>query len=513
MWAAALVVGCGALTPPAEFPVEKISVPDDSQIYTPEARPEGVVGGKRSAEVEAELLEALRERGDKPTADGALGAAASWALREHHEGRRFGLITLDAASRHFGFGGVPLFFVVFSTTDSSLWRDFIAAVPKNVPLSRYGIRVSPAGHSGAMVLGNMEGSYESIQRSYEPGQSVTLTGELSSRYTKAMVFLTKSDGKVDEKTLPGRSFNETFQLDAPGTYRLEVMGDSKDGPTIVINLPLYVGVPEPVARGVEGALAEPAVAEPRLMELLNQARTAAGVRPVLPDEQLEAIARSHSEDMVSHNFFAHVSPKSGSPADRARRAELLVSQFGENLGLGGTPEEIHEGLMGSPGHRMNLLIPDYTHVGIAVEEGDSGLVATFNFARRPPPSDVPATPAAIDAALRELRTQRGLKPYASDPIYRSVAQAGAEKLASGADSDEAQEAMSAVMQREVNRLNSTRPAHCTSVFELLELPQLRELSTLFAADLGRVGIGAKLREDQKGKRLSTVLVFDGPACK
>lgn len=513
VWVAVVVVGCSSSPAVVRFPVEKISVPDGSQIYTPEARPEGVVGGQRAQQVEAELVAALRERGYNPVADGALGSTASWGLRELNEGRSFGLMAVDTASRYFGFGGVPVLFMVFSPNDSSAWREALAAFPKNVALTRYGIRVSPEGHSGAFVLGNMEANYESIQRAYDPGQSVTLTGELESRFKNAMVFLTKPDGNVEEKKLPSRAFNETFQLDAPGSYRIEVMGDGKEGPQIVINLPLYVGVSDSLPRGVGSDVVEPDVAERRLMELLNQARVAAGAKPVVADAELEAVARSHSEDMASNNFFAHVSPNSGSPGDRAQRAQLLVSAFGENLGWGGTPEEIHQGLMDSPGHRKNLLTPEYTHVGLAVEKGDSGLVATFNFARRPRPSDVPQSPAAVDAALRELRSQRGLKPYAADPIYRSVAQAGAEKLATGADREEADQAMRAVFQREVNRLNSSRPANCTSVFELLELPQLGEISTLLEADLGRVGIGAKLLEDKRGKRLATVLIFDGPACK
>jgi len=43
--AASLGVGCSATTGLARFPAERISVPDDSQIYTSAARPDGVVGG------------------------------------------------------------------------------------------------------------------------------------------------------------------------------------------------------------------------------------------------------------------------------------------------------------------------------------------------------------------------------------------------------------------------------------------------------------------------------------
>jgi hypothetical protein len=153
---AVLGAGCSSSSTPVRFPVEKISVPDGSQIYTPEARPEGVVGGRRAKEVEAELVAALSELGHSAVADGALGATASWGLRELHEGRTFGLMAVESASHYFGFGGVPVFFVPFSPDDSSTWRDTLAAIPKNLPLTRYGIRVSPGGYSGALVLGSME---------------------------------------------------------------------------------------------------------------------------------------------------------------------------------------------------------------------------------------------------------------------------------------------------------------------------------------------------------------------
>jgi hypothetical protein len=68
-------------------------------------------------------------------------------------------------------------------------------------------------------------------------------------------------------------------------------------------------------------------------------------------------------------------------------------------------------------------------------------------------------------------------------------------------------------KREIDRLGSARPAYGTSVFELLELPQPGQIATLLAPDLGGVGLGAQIREGDKGKRLFTVVVFDGPSCK
>jgi hypothetical protein len=94
-----LCAGCAAGAGSARFPVEKIPLPEGSQIYAAEPRPDGVVGGPGARQVEADLLEALRPRGEKASADGALAGTACWALRETHEGRRIDFISGDIASR------------------------------------------------------------------------------------------------------------------------------------------------------------------------------------------------------------------------------------------------------------------------------------------------------------------------------------------------------------------------------------------------------------------------------
>jgi uncharacterized protein YkwD len=488
-------------------------LPDASEIYMAEARPDGVTGGPGADSVQAEMVDMLRARGAEFQADGALGATACWILREANEGRQVDAISVDMASRRFGFGGVVAGIAAFDMGNRDGLRENVETMPKNVPLSRYGVCVSPAGRSGAVVLGNMEATYESIPRAMEPGQSVTLKGALASRFQSATVYLTKADGTVAQKDLSGVRFQETFLLDRPGVYRLEVMGNDRHGPSIVINLPLYVGVPEPPARGASGAVSDPKEAELRLLELLNKARVTAGVRPLRSDDELVEVARSHSEDMSDHGFFAHVSPSTGTPDDRARRAKVLASRFGENIGLGSTPEEVHEGLMNSPGHRMNMLLAEYTHVGIAAEKSEGSLVVTVNFARRPNPADLPKSTAEVETAVRNLRTQRGLKPHEPDPVYRGAAQSGADALASGAARKDIARAVQAGVEREVNRLRTSRPEACIVELELLELSQLTTVPHLLSPNLGRLGVGTRLAEDKKGKRLSTIFMLDGPACQ
>jgi uncharacterized protein YkwD len=514
MLAAALLCwGCTVPSGPARFPQETIAVPGDSDVYSAAARPEGVVGGSKAVRLQADLTAALDERGDRAEADGALSATASWALREVHAGRPIDLVSSDYASRHFGFGGVVFLSMVFATDDAATWRKGLASLPSNIPLTRYGIRISPSGDSAAVVLGSMEGSFEPIQRAFDPGQQVSLKGEVGPRFESCHVFLTKPDGKVEEKHLKSRAFNASFTLTDAGKYKLEVMGDGETGPVIVANLPLYVGIPEPAATAVSGAVVEPEQAEPRLLDLLNRARAAAGVAPLRVDAELRTLAQAHTEDMVSHEFVSHVSPNTGSPQDRARRAGLLISAFGENVATAATPEVVHEGLMSSPGHRANMLRAEFTHVGIAAGKNKIGLVVTIAFGRRPNLNAIPATLAEVETAVRQLRSGKGLSAVAIDPVYRAGAQAAADALATDQGDAYVTLALQTALQREVNRLHTTRPSACTFSLELLELRQLEDIPALALPSVQRLGIGARLHRTAKGTSLATVFMFEGEACK
>jgi uncharacterized protein YkwD len=83
------------------------------------------------------------------------------------------------------------------------------------------------------------------------------------------------------------------------------------------------------------------------------------------DEALRDVAFAHSTDMAEHDFFGHVSAISGDPEARLRRAGVVVSAYGENIAQADSPENAHDSLMSSPGHRAVMLDAQFTHVGIA----------------------------------------------------------------------------------------------------------------------------------------------------
>jgi uncharacterized membrane protein required for colicin V production len=116
-----------------------------------------------------------------------------------------------------------------------------------------------------------------------------------------------------------------------------------------------------------------------VFDLLNLARLDAGVSPVAWSEALAEVALGHAYDMYLDGFFAHDSPTTGGLGDRLRAASITFRFAGENLALAVTPQEIHRGLMESPGHRANILGPEYRRVGVAVVSGRLGLMTVQVF--------------------------------------------------------------------------------------------------------------------------------------
>jgi uncharacterized protein YkwD len=120
--------------------------------------------------------------------------------------------------------------------------------------------------------------------------------------------------------------------------------------------------------------------EAQMLELVNSERAKAGVKPLDADPELTEVARRYSADMFARGYFSHVSLEGKSPFDRIREAGIPFLAAGENLALAPTLSLAHTGLMNSPGHRANILRPQFGRVGIGIMDGGiRGLMVTQNF--------------------------------------------------------------------------------------------------------------------------------------
>ncbi len=124
-------------------------------------------------------------------------------------------------------------------------------------------------------------------------------------------------------------------------------------------------------------------AEEEMLVLLNKERTARGLNPMVMDDVLRRVARAHSEEMFRLGYFSHNSPTdlTHTPVDRLFKERYFFITSGENLAFAPTVEAAHAGLMASPGHRSNILTPEFTRVGVGVQDaGLYGRMFTQEFA-------------------------------------------------------------------------------------------------------------------------------------
>jgi uncharacterized protein YkwD len=109
--------------------------------------------------------------------------------------------------------------------------------------------------------------------------------------------------------------------------------------------------------------------------LVNRERAEHGETPLTLNGQLERAAEGHSLEMVTADYFQHVSPTGETPFDRIRAAGYIPGPdvgyvIGENLAWGtlvlATPKAIVEAWIASPGHLANILESRYRQTGIGV---------------------------------------------------------------------------------------------------------------------------------------------------
>lgn len=112
-------------------------------------------------------------------------------------------------------------------------------------------------------------------------------------------------------------------------------------------------------------------AEQEMLRLLNKERTDRGLPPLELDVRVLPVARQHSEEMFRLKYFGHQSPTLGSPFDRLQAAKISYTRAGENLAYAHSVAIAHRGLMESPGHRENILRPEFTRIAIGVMSAGS----------------------------------------------------------------------------------------------------------------------------------------------
>lgn len=327
-----------------------------------------------------------------------------------------GLTLPDAQPLLFGVGVVPL--------DGGATRMLVAVLERAVELAPLPVGVERRGH-------------------------VSLQGRLLGARTRPRLDVVGPSGQWRSFDVglaaDGRFSARVECVDGPGAYQIEVLADGAYGPEVVANFPVYCGVDPPDAIAMEVELLEPSVSAEQLARAnflyLNEERQRRGLPPLSWDPKAAQIAARHSRDMADNGYVGHRSPTTGEVMDRFDAAGVDVVAVRENVARGYGPKGIHESLMGSPGHRVNMLATDVTHVGVGVVVGEPEtdmpgaarpILATQNFVRMPqtdvPVRDlVPTLRARVDAR----RTEEGLPAIGWDDQLSAIAQRFANAVGRG----------------------------------------------------------------------------------
>ncbi len=112
-----------------------------------------------------------------------------------------------------------------------------------------------------------------------------------------------------------------------------------------------------------------------VLEIVNKERKANGLKPLTLNKELSNVATVKSQDMINKGYFDHTSPTYGSPFDMMKSFGISYKAAGENIAKGQkTPSEVMNSWMNSPGHRANILSPNFTELGVGVAKDSKGTI-------------------------------------------------------------------------------------------------------------------------------------------
>jgi len=181
----------------------------------------------------------------------------------------------------------------------------------------------------------------------------------------------RPDGRVDRVKLSRRGRKVSARVPfrgGEGRYMVEVIGRGPRGLEVLALREIHVGVPPlptiPVAR--PACDSEPVVLEQRLLQRINRERKRLGLGELVLDAALTRTARAHARAMSEAGVTAHKLPGGSTARSRLRRAGIHTRRFYENVAMATTVEQAHRELWDSPSHRLALIDPLVTRVGVGV---------------------------------------------------------------------------------------------------------------------------------------------------
>ena len=370
----------------------------------------------------------------------------------------------------------------------------LASAPSSRPFSRMAVGTSLRnGDEGVAILALQSSHVETqpIPRALPRGGSLVVEGAIKDGYRKPEVFVTRESGKVEHVAVgEGVRFRARIPCDGRmGKQQVEITAVDAAGSTVLANFPVWCNEAAPASITIEPdeddtrPIKDAASAEARMLSLLNRDRAAHSLPPLTPASDVAAVARAHSREMRETGVVAHVSPMTGSAADRVRAARIRTPMVLENIARAYGVGEAQSGLMNSPGHRANILSSEATHVGIGIERGEAvagrrELFVTQVFTRVPPK-------VSTSAALRQLHARMGQRKVGQDQDLSRLAQEYADALMTGEPAAE----MSARLSKKLDGFAPRYRKVTTSVIAVADVEAFDAQHHIGDAPVSHYGMG------------------------
>ena len=340
------------------------------------------------------------------------------------------------------------------------------------------------------------------------GRSYHLAGTLEKGLTAPKLVVTLPDGTVTDRDLALSAAGEISTVvdfnQGRGKYVVETMASGRLGPMVLDLMNCYAGAPYPEPDGPPASDQAPenlGRAEHEMLELINRERAKAGMKSLVPDERLAAVARGHSADMVRNHFFGHRSPGRGDLDVRMKRAGLAARSFTENIGNNRNTIAVHEGLMASPGHRKNILNPEVSRVGIGIVGHGDNIMVTQNFAEDFVTYDTGALIADFAKAVNAARHGKGLRALSTSRLLNRIARDNSLDMRRRGELK---------YDTAHKLLRKARPRYGVQigVLKSVDPPKSTQFPKLLDADCKRLGVGIAQSDDRQGVRyLWTTVLF------
>lgn len=135
-----------------------------------------------------------------------------------------------------------------------------------------------------------------------------------------------------------------------------------------------------------------------IIALTNTDRVKNGSLLLVENPLLTKAAQIKADDMLARQYYSHTTPEGKTPLHFLELVGYKYLNAGENLDLTyvSTSEDVHTAWMNSPAHRANLLLPQYTEIGVGVAQGQyQGHQVTFVVELLATPLPPPPIPSAL----------------------------------------------------------------------------------------------------------------------